>query len=85
MRTNWGFSAGMVLVAVCALMALAGCGTGPIEQSYAIQSGAEPINAGIGDAKDVATEILVGQLECALPRSRRPAICRAALNGCGGW
>ena len=53
MRTNAAFLVVVIVTGSALLLAFWGCGTGPLEQPYAIQSGAEPVNFGIGEKTDL--------------------------------
>ena len=53
MRTNAAFLVVVILTGSSLLLAFWGCGTGPLEQPYAIQSGAEPVSFAIGEQTDL--------------------------------
>ncbi len=53
MKMNAAVLTGVVLSAAAVLVGFWGCGTGPLEQSYAIQSGAETVNSNIADKTDI--------------------------------
>jgi hypothetical protein len=53
MRANTAFLAVVALVGGALLVTLWGCGYGPISQSYAIQSGAQPVSVAIGEETEV--------------------------------
>jgi hypothetical protein len=53
MKTNAAMLTVVALSATAALVGFWGCGTGPLEQSYAIQSGAETVNSNIAEKTDI--------------------------------
>lgn len=85
MKANTAFVGIVVLAGVALLLTLWGCGYGPIEQSRAIQAGALPVSAAIGEATDVPalmqklrTEYL--NLDDKLLSGDKNQITTAALN-----
>lgn len=63
MRTNAAFLVGVVLTGAAMLVGFWGCGTGPLEQSYAIQSGAESVNSSIAEETELPS--LMKQMRAA--------------------
>jgi hypothetical protein len=55
----------VLLVCLAAVAGLTGCGYGPISQSYAIESGAEPVSFAIGEGQDVELKQLVKDMRTA--------------------
>lgn len=53
MKMNAAVLTVVVLSAAAVLVGFWGCGTGPLEQSYAVQSGAESINSTIGQKTEI--------------------------------
>jgi cytochrome c556 len=53
MNRNAGVLAVVVLATAAVLVGFWGCGMGPLEQSYAVQSGAESVNSAIGEKTEV--------------------------------
>ncbi len=53
MKMNAAVLTVVAISAVAVLVGFWGCGTGPLEQSYAIQSGAETVNPSIGEKTEI--------------------------------
>ncbi len=89
MKMNAGVLALVVVASATMLVGFWGCGTGPIEQSYAVQSGAESVNSKVGQKTDLAVimkEIrtvhlfLVDRLTAGSPEQVRDAAARLAVS-----
>jgi len=85
MRTNAAFLVVVILTGSALLLAFWGCGTGPLEQPYAIESGAEPVNFSIGgktDLPDLMKRMRFAQLNLAdrLTAGNSQDIVRAAVQ-----
>jgi len=85
MKMNAAVLALVVVASATVLTGFWGCGTGPLEQMYAIQSGAETVNSRIGQKTEIPTIMkdvrvkhlnLVDRLTAGSPEQVRDAAAR---------
>lgn len=58
MRTSMTFFVAVILMGTALLLGFWGCGYGPLEQSYAIESGAESVNSTLGTAEGEVADLM---------------------------